>query len=257
MGNLLCAGASSKAKNEATTEVDNPSQQTASTAEPGDGAPATPETASAAGSGEASHRLKHVTLDGTISVAVGNIVALGVGSRDELFKVAEELRDKDNLPGFDPKHHNLVIPQTPFKPGTRERWPDKGAHVTIAMHGRIEHDVVDEKATEFEGKKEKVGFGKVVFLQGNEQNDEACGCVMYVALEVDEKTNERIDQIRNELGLKPLPEGTVNHLTIAGISSVEGNSAEDLKKLRAEWCPPKPEGKAFPKPIDELVRQVS
>ena len=79
---------------------------------------------------------------------------------------------------------------------------------------------------------------------------------MYVALEVDEASNQRIDQIRAELGLKPLPDGTCNHVTIAGVSSATGDAPEALRQLRAEWCPPKPAGAAFPKPMTALVRQA-
>ena len=75
-------------------------------------------------------------------VTPGNIVAIVPGhnrrhndpavSRNiALQYLAKPIVEKGELLGYDEKLHQLVIPRTPFKPGTRDHWPDKGAHITV------------------------------------------------------------------------------------------------------------------------------
>ena len=56
---------------------------------------------------------------------------------------------------------------------------------------------------------------------GNEKNDEACGCVYYVALQTDQATDALVRDLRAEIGLEPLPEAR-SHVTIAGIAPASG-----------------------------------
>lgn len=107
------------------------------------------------------------------------------------------------------------------------------------MQGRHEHDVIGEDAMALDGRQVIVSFySQPVFLEGEEVNDEACGCVYYVVLDADRATDTLVTHLRSEIGLDPLPEAR-SHLTIAGVAPASGNSLPALAKLRAEWCAPR------------------
>ena len=110
---------------------------------------------------------------GVVHVQVGSYVCISIGdaattSRRRAFnELAIPLLQKGLLAGFDPDHHSLVIPKTPFKPNTDEHLPDKGAHVTVAMQGRHEHDIIGEDAMALDGRQVIVSFySEPVFLEG-------------------------------------------------------------------------------------------
>jgi len=196
---------------------------------------------------------------GVVTVAVGNIVAIRLGdiecSRQQAFEtLALPLVENGLIPGFDPSEHTLVIPRTPFKPNTREHWPDKGLHVTVAMEGRNLGGSIDKVSSDavcLDGEQIVVRFdpSSVKLLEGVPDNDESTGCVYYLALEISEYTINLIDGLRERLSLPPI--GTsLPHVSIAGIAPTDG----DMARFRREWCPPRP-ATGFPTPITEFKRQ--
>ena len=187
---------------------------------------------------------KNIKLKGVVDVQIGNIICIKLysenlsNSREYVFnELALPLLTNNCLSGFDKKYHKLVIPKTPFKPGTHEHWPDKGAHITVALENGYDGDIVNEDALKLQGRIVEVSFeSKPEFLEGAEKNDEGCGCVFYVSLNIDDVSKKIIQELRSEVNLKPLPSNARTHVSIAGIASAEGGSIKELQKLRKEWC---------------------
>lgn len=202
-----------------------------------------------------------VIMEGVVTVTPGNIMAIRLGSdaktsRQEAFdKLAQPAVDDGRVEGFDPYEHELVVPRTPFKPGTREHWPDKGLHITVAMAKRDMGgyiDTVSEEAKQLDGERVQVSFNPeaITLLEGVPANDDACGCVYYLVMEVTEETDRLMNDLRKRISLPPLDGHHRGHTTIAGIAPVDG----DMEKFRREWCPPRP-ASGFPPPIHALKRQ--
>ncbi len=199
---------------------------------------------------------EYVEMIGVVTVTVGNIVAIRLGdtaSRQQAFETLA-LPLIGHIPGFDSSQHTLVIPRTPFKPNTQEHWPDKGLHVTVVMEGR--HlggaDTVSKDALSLDGEKIVVRFNpsSVKLLEGVPDNDEATGCVYYLALDISEYTINLMNELRERLSLPPMGT-TLPHVSIAGIAPIDG----DMARFRREWCPPRPTT-GFPAPITELKRNM-
>lgn len=186
----------------------------------------------------------NIKLMGVVDVQIGNIICIKLqnkcfsNSREYVFnKLALPLLRNNSLPGFDKKYHKLVIPKTPFKPNTREHWPDKGAHITVALEDGYDGDVVNESALKLQGRTIEVSFeSNPEFLEGMVKNDEACGVVFYVSLNIDKVCEKIIQELRNEINLKPLPSNARTHVSIAGIAPAQDISIPELQKLRKEWC---------------------
>lgn len=201
-----------------------------------------------------------VIMEGVVTVTPGNIMAIKIGnattSRQEAFdKLAQPAVDEGRVLGFDPNEHTLVIPRTPFKPGTREHWPDKGLHITVAMEGRDVggyKDTVSNEAKKLDGERVQVSFNPyaISLLEGTLSNDDACGCVYYLVMEVTDQTDELMNDLRRRISLPPLDGHHRGHASIAGIAPVDG----DMAKFRREWCPPRP-ASGLPPPIHKLARQ--
>lgn len=202
-----------------------------------------------------------VIMDGVITVTPGNIMAIRLGSdaktsRQEAFdKLAQPAVEEGRVFGFDPYEHELVVPRTPFKPGTREHWPDKGLHITVAMEGRDMggyKDTVSNEAKQLDGERVQVSFNPdaITLLEGVPANDESAGCVYYLVMEVTEETDELMNDLRKRISLPPLDGAHRGYATIAGIAPVDG----DMEKFRREWCPPRPSS-GFPPPLHKLERQ--
>jgi len=200
--------------------------------------------------------------DGKLSVIPGNIISVSTGenpseSRAFVFDIAREVIQEHGAQlGFDSCHHKLVIPKTPYKPGTIEHWPDKGAHITIALHNRTlnirgEADNILQTMTRWQGHPLKMNFNMQdpLILLGNPENDEAVGAVYYLALKVDNRTVEDIQALREKMGLGPLGEDFIPHVTLAGIAPID----DDFKKFRDQWCAPYPK-EGVPTPLKKLVR---
>ena len=98
------------------------------------------------------------------------------------------------------------------------------------------------------------------FLEGTAANDEAVGCVYYVALDVDAATDLLVNSLRAEIGLAPLDTDKDQvHLTVAGVAPNCGGAdatPAQLAQFRREWCPPAPSGGGRPAPLLELRRNL-
>jgi hypothetical protein len=203
-----------------------------------------------------------VFVEGVVAVTVGNIVAIQLGgdassSRQQaLDKLARPLVAAGHVKGFDPSEHALVMPRTPFKPGTREHWPDKGLHVTVALAGRDlgggRIDAVGEEAASLDGERVVVSFDprSAKLLEGVPENDESTGCVYYLALDVSAQTASVMDGLRARLSLPPLDAAHRAHVSVAGVAPCDG----DMARFRREWCPPRPAA-GLPLPLRALSRQ--
>jgi hypothetical protein len=201
-------------------------------------------------------------MEGVVAVTVGNILAIRLGddassSRQQAFdKLARPLLSAGHVAGFDPSEHSLVMPRTPFKPGTREHWPDKGLHVTVALAGRDIGggctDAVGEEAMRLDGERVVVSFDprSAKLLEGVPENDESTGCVYYLALDVSAQTAALMDALRARLSLPPLDAAHRAHVSVAGVGPADG----DVLRFRREWCPPRP-ASGFPAPLSALTRQ--
>ena len=192
------------------------------------------------------------TMEGTVSVSIGNIVAIKI---DMTRKVAfDTFVVPLQIEGFDPDLHKFVIPQTPFKPGTVEHWEDKGLHVTVAQHGRDigsgVKDVVDELSMIVHEIKVPICFDVTSYclLEGTPANDDAVGCVYYIGVNLDASTIQCVNDIRMKLKL-PVVNDTA-HLSIGGIDPIDG----DRVAFRQKYCPPRPTV-GFPLPLKQLTIQ--
>ena len=195
------------------------------------------------------------SIEGTVSVSVGNIVAIALGdpatSRQQAFT---QFALPTVITGFDAALHKMVIPQTPFKTGsTTDRWPDKGLHITVAQEGRDvgsgAKDVVSQEAMQFNGEKIAVEFdpSTVELLEGLPANDEAVGCVYYLSLGLSEATNQRVNALREKMKLPAISASAKMHISIAGVCPLDG----DMKAFRDTYCPPRP-ATGFPAPLKAL-----
>jgi len=196
-----------------------------------------------------------VTTKGIVKVTPGNIVAIVPGhnrrhndpavSRNiALQYLAKPIVEKGELLGYDEKLHQLVIPRTPFKPGTRDHWPDKGAHITVALQDpRVPAELMDmvtEEAMVLDGREVTIAFTNPMLLEGMAHNDEACNCVFYLALETDEATEELVANLRSEINMNPQTDHQKFHMTVAGVAPVGEVTPEALAQFRAAWVPPRP-----------------
>mmetsp|Transcript_32522 Transcript_32522/g.75275 ORF Transcript_32522/g.75275 Transcript_32522/m.75275 type:complete len:287 (+) Transcript_32522:573-1433(+) len=166
--------------------------------------------------------------------------------------LARPVVNKNGIPGWDDAFHQLVIPKPPFKPGTKQRWPDKGAHITVAMTNHDEDDpgdIITEEAMVLHGREVDIGFEDPILLEGRANNDEACQCCFYLALETDRATDEAIEKLREEIGLDTTHHHKF-HLSVAGVAPAgpTPSSAEALAGFRAEW---------IPSPADNNLRERS
>mmetsp|Transcript_32524 Transcript_32524/g.75287 ORF Transcript_32524/g.75287 Transcript_32524/m.75287 type:complete len:322 (+) Transcript_32524:573-1538(+) len=201
--------------------------------------------------------------------------------------LARPVVNKNGIPGWDDAFHQLVIPKPPFKPGTKQRWPDKGAHITVAMTNHDEDDpgdIITEEAMVLHGREVRsgslgemtrqhfspkafhsakhfrivlyhtslqvdIGFEDPILLEGRANNDEACQCCFYLALETDRATDEAIEKLREEIGLDTTHHHKF-HLSVAGVAPAgpTPSSAEALAGFRAEW---------IPSPADNNLRERS
>ena len=196
---------------------------------------------------------------GTVHVQVGNTVNISCGedpirSRQTGYAVAKALLH-DDAKGFDANKMQLVKPQTPFKPGSTERWPDKGLHVTAALEGRAPwmaadgtKDVITTGMAKVAGRKIQLSVdpGSWHFLEGSPANDEGTGLVFYLAAFLDAASRERVAALRTELGL-----GAVSnhpHLSLAGVAPADG----DFASFRQQYCRSRPPVGVFPDPYPTL-----
>lgn len=202
-----------------------------------------------------------IVFDGTLHVIPGNTISISIGknpseSRTLVFNIAKKIVEKHGAQlGFDPRYHKLVIPKTPYKPGTTEHWPDKGAHITVALHGQTmnskqKKDAILPAMAGREGSTFKVSLDEQfpLLLLARPQNDEAVGAVYYLALNLDNNTIQSIQDLRMKMGLGTLEKAFIPHITLAGIAPVDG----DFKKFRSQWCEPFPE-KGMPSPLKKLT----
>lgn len=198
--------------------------------------------------------------NGMIKVTPGNIIAASLGedahrSRAFCFDIAQEVIQNCGAQlGFDERYHKLVIPRPPYKPGTTEHWPDKGMHVTIALQSNLNHaganDMITDALTAFHGRLFKVGFdtSAPMLLLGKPENDVAVGAAYYLVVKVDAETAHKISTLRQEMGLAPLKETFVPHVTLAGIAPANG----DFYQFRRRWCVPYPTT-GLPAPLRKLA----
>ena len=191
-------------------------------------------------------------IEGIISVTVGNIVAIRLGmSRQTAFS---EFVVPSQIEGFRPDLHKVVVPLTPFKPGTTEHWDDKGLHITVAQHGRDigggAKDVVGESAMNFHDKVVTICFdpSSVNLLEGTPANDEAVGCVYYIGLGLDADSTAMVNDLRAKLQLPPLD--ALPHVSVGGIGPIN----DDVAEFRETYCPPRPT-QGFPLPLKGLTIQ--
>ena len=80
------------------------------------------------------HCTNQVTPGNIAAIVPGNNALLNdpkVARRVALQYLAKPMVEKGEVLGFDENLHQLVIPRTPFKPGTTDHWPDKGPHITV------------------------------------------------------------------------------------------------------------------------------
>ena len=170
----------------------------------------------------------------------GNIVSIDLSeySREDLLNIAENHLSDGNISrrlGFNPQYHRLVIPKTPFKPGTSERWPDRGAHITVAQHDTKKGINITEKTKnqaeqiEEDTIRVKLNLSDIVFLIGKEENDEAVGAVFYLAAKVHPDTCQEINDLCVQLGLPAHDSSFVRHVSLAGVAP----SAETLSEFRS------------------------
>jgi hypothetical protein len=192
------------------------------------------------------------TMEGTVSVSVGNIVAIKIDMTRQF--AFDTFVMPLQIEGFDSTLHKFVIPQTPFKPGTTEHWDDKGLHITVAQHGRDigsgVKDVVDETSMIVHETNVPICFDVTSFclLEGTPANDDAVGCVYYIGVNLDASTNQRVNDIRAKLNLPVI--NATPHLSIGGIDPIDG----DRVAFRKKYCPPRP-SVGFPLPLKHLTIQ--
>ena len=196
---------------------------------------------------------------GTVHVQPGNTVNISCGedptsSRQAGYAVAQALLLGD-AKGFDPNKMQLVAPQTPFKPGSRERWPDKGLHVTVALEGRAPWTATDGTKDEITNDMEKMTGRKLQlsvdpsswqYLEGSPANDEGTGIVFYLAAFLDAPSRERVAALRTALGLGAV--SNYPHLSLAGVAPTDG----DFASFRQRYCRPRPPVGKFPDPYPIL-----
>lgn len=151
----------------------------------------------------------HFVYTGKLNVIPGNTISVSLSespseSRAFVFEIAQEVIKKHGTElGFDTGYHQLVIPRTPYKPGTTEHWPGKGAHITIALHNRTrnireETDYISQAMTSWKDHLYKIILDRKdpLLLLGKPENDEAVGAVYYLAIKVDDGTVNRIQTLR-------------------------------------------------------------
>ena len=185
----------------------------------------------------------------TVSVVPGNGVFVPIPqNREYMLTVANGLV----IDGFNKLKYKLVVPQTPFKPGTTTRWADKGAHVTVALNS-VEHpttenifDAINLELIELKFKNE------YKLLWGQESNATSTGCVGYVVLEVDDDTVVRINLLRAKIGLPVCSPSHLFHVSIAGFAPID----ENYQQMYDDYMPPRPTT-GMPLPFTKLTLNVN
>jgi len=200
-------------------------------------------------------------LKGYVNVSPGNIISISLGedpahSRQVAFSKAERLLAADPR-GFNPeKNMQLVVPQPPFKPGSTERWPDKGLHVTVVNQGRSPWvaegglpDQVTEEMKTFHGREMQLSIDPAnwQFLEGSPDNDDGVKLVFYLSASLDEPSRAAVAGLRSEMGYGPVKELRL-HASLAGVAPTDG----DYPAFRRRFCRPRPmEG--LPLPYHQLI----
>ena len=195
-----------------------------------------------------------------VSVLPGDIVDLKIGGgcpadqRQWGLRLTQALEQMGKLEGFDRNEHQLVVPRTPYKEGTKEHAEDEGLHVTLAQGYGKDKEVIPESAALLAGRLSRVGvdLNTIKFLQGRPENDEASGILFYVAADVDANTKALHAQLRAEMGL-PKQQGYFPHVALAGIAPACSRNLRQIRKLRDEWARPHPK-EGFLKPAEKLER---
>jgi len=184
---------------------------------------------------------------GIVCVRPGNTVNISLEedparARQAGFEKAEMLLAADPK-GFNPETMKTVKPQPTFKPGTTEHWPDTGLHVTVALDGENPYrtedgtpDKVTEEMKKVEGREMRLTVDPTSweFLEGNPANDPATKLVFYLAAFLDAPSNEKVADLRTELGLGPVK--TKKHLSLAGVAPRD----DDFPAFRKRFCRPRP-----------------
>ncbi len=196
---------------------------------------------------------------GVVHVQPGNTVNIRCGedaasSRQTAFAAAHALLARD-AKGFDSEAMKLVVPQTPFKPASTERWPDVGLHATVALQGRAPWTAVDGTQDVVTPDMQKVAGRQLQlcvaadswhFLEGSPANDEGTSLVFYLAAFLDAPSRERVAALRTELGLGAVTNNP--HLSLAGVAPADG----DFAAFRERYCRPRPPAGVFPEPYPGL-----
>ena len=194
--------------------------------------------------------------DNTVNISFGEDA---VASRQVGFQKAQALLAVD-AKGFDPTNNmELVVPRTPFKPDTSERWPDVGLHATVALQGRVPWtaedgtpDVISPDMQRFAGREIQLAVDSENwhFLEGSPSNDEGTGLVFYLAAFLDGPSRTRIAQFRTELGLGAVKNNL--HMSLAGVAPTDG----DFVAFRRRFCRPRPPAGTFPAAYHQLSCQT-
>ena len=200
-------------------------------------------------------------LAGIICVQPGNTVNITFGDRSKNLLLANAQRLlRENPKGFDPGTMQAVVPLVPFKPGTRERYPDLGVHLTLALEGRApwkDADGTPDKVTEemkeiMHGREIDVVIdtNEWVYLEGDPKNDEGTQVVFRMVSKLSKAAEQKHEELRAELNLGPMAAEGLPHLTLAGIKPSNGDFAD----FRTRFCRPRPKI-GFPAPYPRLVQQ--
>ena len=214
----------------------------------------------AGGADVASQLIATLDFSGSVCVQAGNTVNIkccnnAVRSRQFGFDAAQALLATD-AKGFNADDGmQLVKPKTPFKPNSTEHWPDMGLHCSVALPDwKAEDgtpDVVTRAMEKVAGRQIQLAVDPTSwhFLEGTPANDQATGLVFYLAAFLDEPSQERVAQLRTELGLGAIKNNP--HLSLAGVAPSDGN----FIAFRQRFCRPRPPAGALPVPYPQIAVQ--
>ena len=203
-------------------------------------------------------------LVGVVCVRPGNTVNISFGenattSRQMGYEVAQALLAVDPK-GYDPADNmQLVVPLTPYKEGSSERWPDVGLHATVALQGSRPWTAIDGTTDVVTSEMEKVAGRQIQlsvdpdschFLEGSPHNDEATCLVFYFVAFLDAPSKQIVAELRTELGLGEVRNNL--HISLAGVAPADG----DFTAFRKRFCRPRPPVGKFCDPYLVLTSQT-
>ena len=199
-----------------------------------------------------SDSIKMITAPAEVNFLVGNTVNISFKNytRKHALDWAREIVDtRASELNWNPRYMKLVIPKTPFKPGTKQHFRDEGLHITVAMaknpfskndKGELDGNKIThwEKSTTYDFFLDKdidIVFDPddVKFLPGQPSNDEATGAAYYMALVPNVATIRKINVLREKLGFGKAHQGMQFHISIAGVSPTpdSGLSFSDFRDV--------------------------